>query len=260
MSVRRRRFRSKHRGRTVAVRDSVCRARGREGVMESDVLHVVSPYQERAPGRTPSKIVVSGNKSQSPNTENAGEICAPRVLDHETQIVVLGEFDGFLDITRRPGINADYRHIPLLTREPKGGVEVAALDSPVGKRVCLIVGVLGGTRLIGTPDAIEPVSTDIGAVSCGGVVAGCSRWDGVDERLGDFGGEILEFRVRWPTCRPESAAAVLGRYRPQGKSDSEEGGEEVHDRRVLLIEGFYTMNPTKVGGERSWKHADGLSL
>ena len=221
--------RSKYWGRTVVVRDPICRACEREGIVESNGLHVVSPYQERAPGRTPSKIVVSGNKSQSPNTENAGEICPPRVLDHETQVVVLCEFDGFLDITWRPGINADYRHVPLLARESKGGVEVAALDTPVGKRVCLIVGVLGGTRLIGTPDAIEPVSTDIGAVSCGGVVAGCSRWDGVDERLGDFGGESLKFRIRRPACQPKSAATVLGCHRRQAKSDSEEGGEEVHD-------------------------------
>ena len=119
------------------------------------------------------------------------------------------ELDGFLDITRFPSINADYRHIPLLTWEPKGGVEVATLDSPIGKRVRLIVGVFGGTRLIGTPGAVEPVSADIGAVSCGRVVARCGRWDGVDERLGDFGGESLEFRVRWPTCRFGGAATVV---------------------------------------------------
>ena len=144
----RRRFRSKYRGRTVVVCDSVCRARGREGVVESDGLHVVSPYQERFPGGTPSKIVVSGNRSQSPNTENMEEFRAPSVLDHEAQIVVPCELDGFLDITWRPSINADYGDIPLLTRDSECGVEVAALDSPVGKRVGLVVGVFGSTRLI----------------------------------------------------------------------------------------------------------------
>ena len=109
------------------------------------------------------------------------------------------KLDGFLDVARRPSINADYRHIPLLTREPERGVEVAALDGPIGKGVRLVVCVLSGTRLIRTPDTIEPASVDISAVSCGRVVARCGRRDGVDERLRDFGGESLEFGIRWPT-------------------------------------------------------------
>ena len=112
---------------------------------------MVSSYQGRSPGGTPSKIIVSGKKSQSPNSENAGELCAPGVLDHKAQIVVPCKFDGFLDITRRPSIDADYRHIPLLTREPKDGVEVTALDGPAGKGVRPVVGVFCGTGLIRTP-------------------------------------------------------------------------------------------------------------
>ena len=188
MSVRRRRFRSKYCKRTVVVRKSVCRAGGGEAIVESDVLHVVSPYQERAPGGTPSKKVVSGNESQLPISENAKEPRAPGVLDHKAQVVSPCELDGFLDVAWCSSIDTDYRHIPLLTRKPKGGVEVAALDGPIGKRVCLVVGVFGGTRLIRTPDAVEPVRANIGAVSCGRVVTRCGGWDGVDERLGDFGG------------------------------------------------------------------------
>ena len=156
--------------------------------MESDVLHVVSPYQERVPGGTPSKKVVSGDESQLPISENAEESRAPRVLDHEAQVVAPCELDGFLNVAWCSSIDTDYRHIPLLTREHKGGVEVAALDSPIGKRVRLVVGVFGGTRLVRTPDAVEPVSADVRAVSCGRVVTRCGGWDGVDERLGDFGG------------------------------------------------------------------------
>ena len=142
------------------------------------------------------------------------------------------ELDSFLDVTRRSSINTDYWHISLLTREPKGGVEVAALDGPVGKRVGLVVWVFGSARLIGTPCAVGPVSADIGAVSRGRVIARCSRWDGVDERLRDFGGESLKFRVRWPTIRFGGAAAVLGRHRRQAKNHSEERGEEAHGRPV----------------------------
>ena len=98
------------------------------------------------------------------------------------------EFDGFLDVAWCSSIDTDYGDIPLLTRESERGVEVAALDGPVGERVCLVVGVFGGTRLIGTPGAVEPICADIGAVPCSRVVTRCGRWDGVDERLGDFGG------------------------------------------------------------------------
>ena len=167
--------------------------------MEGDTLHMMSPYHERAPGRTPSKIIVPGNKSQSPSSENAEGCRAPRVLDHETQVVVPCELDGFLDIARRPSIDTNYGHVPLLAREPKGGVEVTTLDGPIGKGIGFVVGVFGCTRLIRTPDAVEPTSADIGAVSRGGVVARRGRWDRMDESLGDFGRQSLEFGVWWPT-------------------------------------------------------------
>ena len=46
------------------------------------------------------------------------------------------------------------------------------------------------TRLVRTPETIVPPSADVSAVSCGRVVARCGMWDRVEERLGDFGGEI----------------------------------------------------------------------
>jgi len=87
----------------------------------------------------------------------------------------------------------------LFTRNPERGVEVAALDRPVGKCVRFIVGVFGGTRLIRTPDTVVPASNDISTVSCGGVIARGGRWDGADQRLRDFGCKGPELGVGWPT-------------------------------------------------------------
>ena len=111
---------------------------------------------------------------------------APRVLDHEPQVVLPGESDSFLDVLRGSGIDSDYWHAPLLTRNPEGGVEVTALDRPVGKGVCLVVGEFCSTRLIRAPDTFGPPSKDIITVSCSRVVARSGRWDGVDQRLRDF--------------------------------------------------------------------------
>ena len=110
----------------------------------------------------------------------------PRVLDYETQIVVPGELDSFLDVVRRSGIDADDWHAPLLTRKAEGGVEVAGLDRAVGKNICLPVGVLGGPRLVRSPHAVEPASADVGAVTRGRVVARSGWRDGMDQRLRDF--------------------------------------------------------------------------
>ena len=109
-----------------------------------------------------------------------------------------GESDSFLDILRRSGIDSDYWHVPLLTRNPERGVEVTALDCPVGKGVSLVVGEFCSTRLIRAPDTIVPVSDGIGTVSCGRVVARSGRWDGADQWLRDSGCEGLELGVRWP--------------------------------------------------------------
>jgi hypothetical protein len=96
------------------------------------------------------------------------------------------KFDSFLNVTRGSSVDANYRHAPLLTREAERGVEVAALDCPIGKGVRFSVGVFGGTRLIGTPDTVEPTSLNLSTVSCGGVVAWGGWWDRVDQWLRDF--------------------------------------------------------------------------
>ena len=124
---------------------------------------------------------------------------APRVLDYDAQVVISGESDGSLDVFRRSGVDADYWHAPLLTRNPERGVEVAALYRPVGKGVCLVVGEFCSTRFIGTPDTVLPVSEDIGTVSCSRVVARGGRWDGMDQRLRYFRRESLELGVGRPT-------------------------------------------------------------
>ena len=111
---------------------------------------------------------------------------APRVLDHESQVVFPGESDSFLDVLLGSGIDPDYWHAPLSTRNPEGGVEVTALDRPVGKGVCLVVGEFCSTRLIRAPDTVGPISEDVSTVSCGRVVARSGRWDGVDQWLRDF--------------------------------------------------------------------------
>jgi len=123
----------------------------------------------------------------------------PRVLDYEAQVIATGESDSFLDVFRRSGVNADYWHVPLFTWNAERGVEVAALDRSVGKCVCLIIGVFGSARLIGTPDTAVPVSGDISTVSCSRVVARSGGWDGADQWLGEFGCEGLELGVGWPT-------------------------------------------------------------
>ena len=74
--------------------------------------------------------------------------CIPRVLDYEAQVVLPGESDSFLDVLRRSGVNANYWHVPLLTRNPERDVEVAALYRPVLKGVRLVVEEFGGARLI----------------------------------------------------------------------------------------------------------------
>ena len=72
----------------------------------------------------------------------------PRVLDYEAQVVLPGESDSFLDVLRRSGVDSDYWHVPLLTRNPERDVEVAALYRPVLKGVRLVVEEFGGARLI----------------------------------------------------------------------------------------------------------------
>ena len=123
----------------------------------------------------------------------------PRVLDYEAQVVISGESDGFLDVLRRSGVDADHWHVPLSARNPERGIEVTALDRPVGKGVSLVISEFGSTRLIRTPDTVLPVSEDIGTVSCGRVVARGGRWDGVDQWLRDFRRESLELGVGRPT-------------------------------------------------------------
>ena len=114
--------------------------------------------------------------------------------------MVPGEFDSFLDVLRRSGVDADHRHVPLLTRDAERGVEVAALDRPVGKGVGLVVGVFSSTGLVRTPETVEPASDDISTISCSRVVARGGRWDGVDQWLRDFGCEGLELGIGRPTC------------------------------------------------------------
>ena len=97
-----------------------------------------------------------------------------------------GKDDGFPDVVRRSRVDADDRHVPLLTRKAERSVEVAALDRPIRIDIRLPVGVFGGPRLIGTPDTIEPARLDVSAVTCGRVVARSGRWDRVDQWLRDF--------------------------------------------------------------------------
>jgi len=124
---------------------------------------------------------------------------SPRVLDHKAQVVLPGKSDSFLDVTRRPGVDADYWDAPLLARNAEGSIEVAAMDRPVGKGVRLPIGVFGGTRLIRTPDTVVPASDGIGTVSCGRVVARGGWWYRVDEWLRDFRCESMELGIGWPT-------------------------------------------------------------
>ena len=93
------------------------------------------------------------------------------------------ELDSFLDVPWRSGIDADYRHAPLLARNAERSVEVAGLDCAVGRDVRLPVGVFGGPRLIRPPDTVQPTGEDVGAVACGRVVARSGRRDRVDQWL-----------------------------------------------------------------------------
>ena len=105
------------------------------------------------------------------------------------------------------------------------------MDRPIGKSVRLPVGVLGSTRLIGTPDTIIPISSNLSAVSSGSVVAWSCRGDRVDKRLRDFRREDLEVGIRWPTRRSRCAATVISWlriYRSQAESDGQKRREEEH--------------------------------
>ena len=151
--------------------------------MEGNVLHVVSPYQKRTPTGAPSKVVVPGKSANEHSVKIERGVGSPCVLDHEAQIVFPGKFHSFLDVFRRPRVDSDDRHAPLLARNPEQGVEIAALDCPVGKCVRLPIGVFSSPGLIRTPNAVGPASDDIGAVSCGRVVARSGWRDRVDQRL-----------------------------------------------------------------------------
>ena len=72
--------------------------------------------------------------------------CIPRVLDYQAQVVLPGEYNSFLDVLWSSRVDTDYWHASLFTRNPERGVEVAALDRPVGKCVRLVVGEFGGAR------------------------------------------------------------------------------------------------------------------
>ena len=91
--------------------------------------------------------------------------------------------DSFSDVVWGSGVNADYRHAPLLARITERSVEVAGLDRAVGEGVCFPIGVLGGTGLVRTPDAVVPASEDVGTAPGGRVVAWGGWWDRVDQRL-----------------------------------------------------------------------------
>jgi len=174
------------------------------------------------------------------NCVKRGAVGVPRVLDHEAQVVLPSESNSFLDVLRRSGIDPDYWHAPLSTRNPERGVEVAALDRPVGKGVCLVVGEFCSTRLIRAPDTVGPPGEDISTVSCSRVVARGGRWDGADQWLRDFGCEGLELGVGWPTSRSRCAATISRGCRCQTESDGQERREEKHHYPIGLgrLRGF----------------------
>ena len=153
--------------------------------MEGNVLHVVSPYQERISAGAPSKVVVPGKSANQHSVKIERKVGSPCVLDHEAQIVLPGKFDGFLNVLRRPCVDSDDRHAPLSARNPERGVEIAALDRPIGRGPGLPIVVLSGPGLIRTPDTVVPACKDISAVSCSRVVARSCWWDRVDQWLGD---------------------------------------------------------------------------
>ena len=158
--------------------------------------------------------------------------------------------DSFPDVVRRSRVDADDRHAPLLTRKAERSVEVAALDRPVRKDVCLPVGVFGGPRLIRTPETVEPARLDVGAATCSGVVTRGGWWDWVYQWLRNFRCERLEFGSGWPTSRFGCTAAVLGRrrsYRRQAESDGQERCQEKHGcwvQELGELVGIYTTDPT----------------
>ena len=153
-----------------------------------------------------------------------GRVGPPCGLDHETQIVLPSKSDSFLDVFWRSGVDSDDRHAPLSARNAERGVEIAALDGPVGKGPRLPVGVFSGPGLVRTPGGVVPSSKDIGAVSCCGVVARSGWRDRVDQRLRDCRRESLELGIRWPTFGSRSASTVLGWFRGnrcEGESDGQ---------------------------------------
>jgi len=99
--------------------------------------------------------------------------------------VLPGKSDSFLDVFRCSGVDSDDRHAPLSARNAERGVEITALDRPVGKGVRLPARVFGGPGLIRTPGGVVPASKDVGAASCGRAVAGSGWRDRMDQWLRD---------------------------------------------------------------------------
>ena len=92
--------------------------------------------------------------------------------------------DSFSDVVWGSGVNADYRHTPLLARITEGSVEVTGLDRAVGEGVRFPIGVFSGPGVVRAPDAVVPASEDVGAVPCAGRVVAWGGWrDRVDQRL-----------------------------------------------------------------------------
>ena len=116
----------------------------------------------------------------------AKAVHVPCILDYCAQVVFPGKSDSLLDVLWSSRVNADYWHASLFTRNPQRGVEVAALDRPIGEGVHFVVREFGGTRLIRVPEAVVQTSDDIGTASCGRVIARSGGWDGADQWLRDL--------------------------------------------------------------------------
>jgi len=139
--------------------------------------------------------------------------------------VLPGKSDSFLDVFRRSGVDSDDRHAPLSARNAERGVDIAALDRPVGKGPRLPVGVFSGPGLVRTPGGVVPASKDISTVSCGRVVARSGWRDRMDQWLRDYRRKSLELGIGWPTFGSRSTAAVLGWFR-EHRCEAESGGQQ----------------------------------
>ena len=101
-------------------------------------FHVVSPNHECASSGAPSEKVVSEaiGYNDTDRLQAAALIHIPCILHDEPQVMTSGEFDPYLYVFDRAGVDPDRGDAPLPARHPKSGIAVTRLDVAARVSIC----------------------------------------------------------------------------------------------------------------------------